>query len=88
MKPKPVDSGRFLTHRDELAAVLRAQEIYRQTGKATFNFDMRRVIGEGFAKNYPMLPPADQMIRTTNVTAVFTNGYLFTLYPKLSPLNP
>jgi hypothetical protein len=77
---KPVDASRFLSNQAQLNAVQRAQTIYKQTGQASFSFNMGEVIGEGYTKG------GGNLIITTNVQAVFRNGELYTLYPKLSPM--
>lgn len=59
---------------------MRAQAIFRQTGRATFGFDMSEVIGEGFTRG------GADLLETTNVRAVFRKGRIHTLYPQLGPL--
>ncbi len=77
---RTVDSSRFLSNQAQLNAVQRADTIYRQTGNTSFSFNFGEVIGEGYAKG------GGDLIRTTNVQAVYRNGHLYTLYPKLSPV--
>ncbi|MGF9797985.1 hypothetical protein, partial [Brevibacillus agri] len=72
-----VDSSRFLTHLKQLNAVQRAETIFRQTGKTVFDFDMGEIIGEGYLRG------GGNVINTTKVQAVFKDGKLVTLYPKL-----
>ncbi|MEI6352251.1 MAG: RHS repeat-associated core domain-containing protein, partial [Verrucomicrobiota bacterium] len=75
-----VDSSRFLSHRAQLNAVQAAEGIFYRTGKKVFTFDAGYEIGEGFTRN------ATDLMRTTNVTAVFNaSGNIKTLFPSLSP---
>jgi RHS repeat-associated protein len=71
-----VDSSRFFSHQLQLQAAQRAQTIFRQTGKTSFSFDMKTMVGEGFTMG------GGELFWTSNVTAVFKNGQLMTLYPK------
>ncbi len=50
-----VDSSRFLTHQNQLTAVQRAETIFKQTGKTSFDFDMGKIIGEGYLRGEVML---------------------------------
>ena len=77
---KPVDSGRFLSHRDQLEAVKIAEDTFKRTGQTTFSFEMHNIVGEGFTKG------SAELVRTSNVKAIFRHGKLITLYPQLSPL--
>jgi len=45
-----VDSSRFLTARDQVAAIDRAQSIHLLTGQPVVNVNMGSIIGEGFTK--------------------------------------
>ena len=76
----PVDSSRFLSNQAQLNAAQRAQTIYKQTGQTSFSFNMGETIGEGYTKG------GGDLMRTTNVQAVFRNGELYTMYPKLGPM--
>ena len=72
-----VDAGRFLTHRAQLRALERALTIFKQTGKRVFEFRMDEIIGEGFLRG------GTAYAETSKVLAVFRDGKLLTLYPKL-----
>ncbi|WP_261378211.1 hypothetical protein [Paenibacillus agilis] len=75
---RKVDSSRFLSNQIQLNAAQRAETIYNQTGKSSFTFDARGIIGEGYKKG------GGNLVQTTHVTAVFRNGKLYTMYPSLS----
>jgi hypothetical protein len=44
----PVNSARFLTHREQLNALHSALEINQRTGKKVFTFDAGYTVGEGY----------------------------------------
>ena len=75
----PVDASRFFSNQQELQAAQRAQTIFQQTGKTSFSFEMESSIGEGFTKG------GGAYVQTNTVQAVFRNGQLFTMFPKLKP---
>jgi hypothetical protein len=75
----PVDASRFFSHRGQLAAIERAKEIYREDPSGAFTFDMGDSIGEGYLKG------GSELCQTNFVRAVFRNGKLFNIYPKLRP---
>jgi hypothetical protein len=75
----PVNSSRFLSHRDQLAAVERAHELYRQQPGNRIPFDMDHSIGEGY------LEGGSDLIPTRSVLARFRGGRLVTIYPELEP---
>ena len=77
---RAVDSSRFLSNQAQLSAVQRAQTIFQQTGRSSFSFQMEEIVGEGFLRG------GGELVRTSNVQAVFRNGRLLTVFPKLSPL--
>ncbi len=74
---KASDASRFLSHQVELQAVKKAEFIFQQTGKTSFSFSMEKTIGEGYLRK------GTSVVQTTNVQAVFRNGKLYTMYPKL-----
>lgn len=74
---KMIDSSRFLSNQAQLNAAQRAETIFRQTGKSSFRFNMEGTIGEGYIKG------GGSYLQTNQVQAVFRNGKLYTLYPKL-----
>jgi hypothetical protein len=74
---KPMNASRFLTHKDELDAVLVAQKEFTQTGKTSFSLTMTNNIGDGYLRG------GGTYLTTKEVQAVFRNGKLYTLYPKL-----
>ena len=74
----PSAASRFLTHQDQLSAVLRSLEEGKLQGP-TGNFSYDRIIGEGYSKgggksNYDV---------TGGVIYVYRNGRLLTIYPRL-----
>jgi len=71
------DASRFLTNTGQMNAISRANTIFRQTGRASFTFDMGEVVGEGYLRG------GGQVISSSRVTAVFRNGKLVTIFPKL-----
>jgi len=74
---KPIDASRFLSHQLELKAVKQAEFIHKTTGATSFRFDMGKAVGEGYIKG------GNSVIETSTVQAVFRNGKLYTMYPKL-----
>ncbi len=77
---RAVDSSRFLNNQIQFNAAQRAQTIFRQTGKTSFSFNMGVTVGEGYLRG------GSDLLRTTNVLAVFRNGELYTMYPLLKQL--
>lgn len=77
---RAVDSSRFFSNQLQLQATQRAQTIFQQTGKSSFSFDMGTMVGEGFTRG------GGELIWTTNVQAVFRNGNLYTMFPRLGPV--
>jgi hypothetical protein len=73
----PVDASRFLNHTDELNALQRAETIYRQTGQNRITFTMETIIGEGYLRGGVLSS------QTKNVLAIFRNGKVYTMFPKL-----
>jgi hypothetical protein len=73
----PVDAGRFLTNQSQLRAIARADAIFKQTGERILKFDLGEIIGEGFLKGGVVYK------KTSKVQAIYKNGKLFTIYPKL-----
>lgn len=72
-----VDSTRFASHQLQMGAAQRAETIFRQTGRTAFSFNYGQVVGEGYTRG------GSQLLNTSRVQAVFRNGKLYTLYPKL-----
>lgn len=71
------DASKFLSNQIQLNAAQRAETIYNQTGRNSFSFDMGENIGEGYLRG------GQNLVSSSKVTAVFRNGKLYTLYPKL-----
>ena len=69
----PINSSRFTSNQAQLNAAQRAQTIYNHMGQSAFNFNMDYFIDEGFTKG------GIDLVQTTNVHAVFTNGELYTV---------
>jgi hypothetical protein len=77
---RTADSSRFLSNQAQLNAAQRAETIYQQTGKTNITFDTGEIIGEGYLKG------GGDLVRTTNVTAYYKNGELYTIFPALTPM--
>lgn len=74
---KPIDASRFLSHELQLKAVKQAEFIYKTTGATSFRFNMGKTIGEGYLKR------GNSVVETSTVQAIFINGKLITIFPKL-----
>jgi hypothetical protein len=79
-----VDSSRFLTARDQVAAIQRAESINLLTGQSVVNVNMGSIVGEGFTALRPNGTGLDYLL-TTNVRTVFKNGAVYTQFPSLRP---
>jgi hypothetical protein len=77
-----VDSSRFMTARDQVAAIHRANSIHQLTGQSVINVNMGSIVGEGFTRLTPNGAGLDYLL-TTDVRTVFKNGSLYTQFPLL-----
>ncbi|MDN4621054.1 pre-toxin TG domain-containing protein [Paenibacillus sp. PsM32] len=71
------DASKFLSNQIQLNTAQRAETIYNQIGRNSFSFDRGENIGEGYLRG------GQNLVSSSKVTAVFRNGKLYILYPKL-----
>jgi hypothetical protein len=74
------DASRFFSNRAQLEAAQEAERIFQESGKSFVQFNMGKIVGEGFEKG------GNKYVVTSNVAARFRDGKLYTLYPLLNTL--
>lgn len=75
----PVNASRFYSYRTQLAALQRAQTIYRRTRVPVVRIAWHEPVGHGFT-GY-----GADLVETFNVRVFFANGKPYSNYPDLKP---
>ena len=75
----PRNSSRFISNRDQLAAMQRADLIRQNTGKSAVSFQMDGITGEG------ILTGTLDWVRSNRVLAAYSKGTMVSIYPVIKP---
>lgn len=84
VRGRPVDSSKWITHRDLLRAIESALDHWEKGARpkgGSFNFEFEHPIGEGFPKGQEML------VRTRFARVIVKKGLVITAFPVLEPKN-
>lgn len=73
----PRNSTRFLSARDQLHSIERANTIRAQTGANVVNTKMENMIGEGYPRG------GGTLTQTDNIRVVYRNGHPYTAFPVI-----